>query len=286
VSPNPKAGATQSGGGRDALVAAAAKILRPLVRLLLRYGVPYGVFADLAKTAYVAIAQDEFSLPERKQTASRVSIITGLSRKEVRRVLELPAAEDAAAVERYNRAARVISGWVRDPMFRDRAGHPSPLPFEAKGAPDFQALVRRYSGDIPARAILDELVRVDAVERLKDGRIRLTARAYVPQAGEVDKLAILGVDVPDLISCIDHNLQSEPADAFFQRKVSYDNLPREAGPELRALAAERAQRLLEELDGWMSARDRDANPSAAGTGRKRAVLGVYYYEEDLEEDDK
>ena len=272
---------TAKAGAREAVAAAAAKLLRPLVRVLLRYGIPYGAFADLAKRAYVDVARHEFSISGRKQTLSRVSVITGLSRKEVRRVLALPPTDDVASVERYNRAARVISGWVRDAGFHDRAGRPAALPMEGD-SPDFSSLVRKHSGDVPARAVYDELERVGAVERLKDGRIRLTTRAYVPQAGEVDKLAILGVDVAELISCIDHNLQSPAEEAYFQRKVSYDNLPAEAMSELRELAGKRAQRMLEELDVWMSEHDRDVTPSAAGTGRKRASIGVYYHEEEIE----
>ncbi len=274
----------KTGSPAGALAGALLVLLRPLVRLLLRYGIPYGAFADLAKRVYVEVAEREFVIPGRKQTVSRISVITGLTRKEVRRLLAMEPPDNAEELQRYNRAARVISGWVRDPRFRDRAGRPAALPIEGP-SPNFADLVREYSGDIPARAILDELVRVGAVESLKDGRVRLRARAYVPAAGEADKLAILGTDVADLISCIDHNLKCPPEEAFFQRKVAYDNLPREATAELRRLAAERAQSLLEELDRWMAARDRDTNPGVQGTGRKRASLGIYYYEEDVPEEE-
>ncbi len=265
-----------------ALGAAVRRLLRPLVRILLRYGVPYGAFADIAKRVYVDVASDDFTIKGRKQTGSRVSIITGISRKEVKRVQELIEPNDAGAVDRYNRAARVISGWVRDGRFSDR-GRPAALPFE-KGSASFADLVKTYSGDVPPRAILDELERVGAVTRLKDSRIKLTARAYVPTQGEIDKLGILGVDVADLIKCIDHNLEAAPEEAFFQRKVSYDNLPSESTEEIRAKAARLAQRALERLDELMARRDRDTNTDAAGTGRKRVSLGIYYYEEDYSED--
>ncbi len=278
MSPNLK------GSPAGALAGAVLVLLRPLVRLLLRYGIPYGAFADLAKRVYVEVAGEEFTIPGRKQTVSRISVITGLTRKEVRRVLAMDAPDNAEELQRYNRAARVISGWVRDARFLDGAGRPAPLPLETP-RPSFSDLVREHSGDVPARAILDELERVGAIEQLRDGRIRLRSRAYVPQTGEADKLAILGTDVADLISCIDHNLTCAPEEAFFQRKVAYDNLPREAMGELRKVAAERAQQLLEDLDRWMSARDRDTSPGAGGTGRKRASVGVYYYEEDVPEED-
>jgi hypothetical protein len=179
----------------------------------------------------------------------------------------------------------VISAWVREPEFHDASGQPTPLPVEGDQA-SFGALVRRYSGDVPVRAILDELLRVHAVERLEDGRIRLLARYYVPAAGEAGKLGILGTDVADLIATIDWNLRRPPSEAYFQRKVQYDNLPAEVMPELHTLTRERAQAFLEQLDQWMAAHDRDVTPTVQGTGRKRAMLGIYYFEEDFREDDQ
>lgn len=266
----------------QALSSAVVKLLRPLMRVLLRNGIPYGTFADLAKRVYVRVAMEEFGLPNRKQSVSRVSIITGLSRKEVSRVNELPEVEEEDTIERYNRAARVISGWVRDRRFTDDSGKPADLPIEGDGA-TFSDLVKRFSGDVPARAVLDELLRVGVAERLSDGRIRLLNRAYIPHAEEVEKLGILGTDVRDLICTIDHNLKSDSGGGLFQRKVSYDNLPEEVLPELRALAAKRGQSLLEEVDQWLSQYDRDVNPSINGTGRKRAGIGIYYFEEDTQE---
>jgi hypothetical protein len=269
---------------QNALVAAIFRLLKPLVRLLLRHGIPYGVMADVVKQVYVDVAFNEFALPARKQSVSRVSIITGLSRKEVARLRQLERWDDHDAVQQYNRAARVISAWVREPEFHDASGRPAALQVDGDDA-SFSKLVRRYSGDMPVRAILDELLRVRAVEQLQDGRIRLLARSYVPSEGEVEKLEILGSDVADLIATIDWNLRCPPAEAYFQRKVQYDNLPTEVMPTLHTLAGERAQALIEQLDLWMSGRDRDVNPTVQGSGRKRAMLGIYYFEEDFTEND-
>ncbi len=264
----------------NALSAAVTTLLRPLVRILLRNGVPYGVFADLAKRVYVDVATEKFALPGRKQSKSRVSILTGLSRKEVLRVQRLPAPDDAGAAARYNRAARVVAGWVRDPRFKDENGAPRDLPTDGDGE-TFGDLVKSYSGDAPARAVLDELLRVGAVIRLEDGRVRLAARSYIPRSSEVDKIGILGSDVADLVATIGRNID-DPANAVFQRKVCYDNLPAEALPELARLAAEQGQAVLEQLDGWLARRDRDTNPEAGGTGRKRAGVGIYYFDEDVD----
>jgi len=279
----PNMPATPAAALAAALAAAILRLLRPLVRICLRNGLPYGAFADLAKRVYVEVAGAEFSLPGRKQSVSRISVITGLSRKEVSRVRDLPSADDAVAVARYNRAARVISGWVRDPLFTEPAGGPARLPFEGEGA-SFTTLVRRFSGDVPPRAILDELLRVGAAELVDDATVRLLARAYLPATGEVEKLAILGADCADLIATIDHNLQGDADTARLQRKVAYDNLSEEAVARFRLLAARRAQVLLEELDEWLAEHDRDMNPGAEGGGRHRVGLGIYYFEDDLSKD--
>ncbi len=268
----------------QALSAAVLRILRPLVRILLRHGVSYGSFADLAKWVYVDIATREFTMPGRKQSVSRVSVITGLTRKEVNRVQQLPRPDDETTAETYNRAARVIGGWLHDVDFLDSQQQPAPLAFE-NGPNAFTELVKRYSGDVPARAILDELLRVGAVEREEDGRIKLVAHAYIPAGSEVDKLHILGTDAGALISTIDHNITPDIAVPFFQRKVAYDNLPDEALAAFRALSADKAQALIAQLNDWLAEHDRDTNPKAEGSGRNTAGIGIFYFENPDREQD-
>ena len=236
--------------------AAVLRLLRPLVRILLRSGVSYGTFSDLVKWVYVDVASREFSIKGRKQSTSRVSVITGLSRKEVMRVRKLTRPDDQAHTEKYNRAARVIAAWRRESDFLDAKGKPAPLSM-AGPAPTFSDLVKRFGGDVPVRATLDELIRVGAVERSEDGRLHLLTRAYIPEDTDADKLHILGTGVGHLISTIDHNLNPDPIGPFFQREVAYDNLPDGALPDFRELSAKKAQALLEELDQWLARHDRD-----------------------------
>lgn len=268
-----------------AISSAILKLMKPLVRILLRNGIPFRTFSELAKRAYVSVASEEFAIEGRKASVSRVSVITGLSRKEISRVRETADPEADISTQRYNRAARVISGWIGDPMFHNAHGDPEELPLE-DGPGSFAELVRQYSGDVPARAILDELVRVGSVARTQDGKIRLLARGYVPQTGEADKIGILGTDVTELVSTIDHNLvntKDSKKEPWFQRKVSYDNLPAEAMDELRKLSARHGQELLELLNRRMSELDRDVTKESAGTGRMKASIGVYYFEEEISE---
>lgn len=260
------------------LAAAVARILRPLIRILLRNGVSYGTFADIAKSEFVDVARKESAVEGRKQTTSRLAVVTGLTRKEVHRILEQSRPDDRSSADRYNRAARVVAGWRRDEDFLSPRGNPRVLPVSGPGI-TFQELVRRYSGDMPYRAVLDELAAEGTVLISDKDRVRLLERAYVPKADETMKLHILGVDTSYLIDAIGHNLQTGDAPPKFQRKVLYDNLPDDALLEFRRLSRHYAQKLLEKLDGWLSARDRDANPGVRGAGRNIAGLGIYYIEE-------
>lgn len=266
---------------RKVLFNAILTVLRPLARVLLRNGGTYKDFAELAKWIFVDVAREDFTLPGRKQSASRISVVTGLTRKEVARQLDIESPDDSALSRQYNRAARVIAGWRRDPEFLSADGRPAPLAF-SDTAPSFTTLVREYSGDMPARAVLDELERVRAVRRRDDDRIELVTEAYIPAGDEAQKLLILGKDTGLLLDTIAHNLAAPGDGARFQRKLAYDNLPREALPAFRKLSATKAQALLEELDQVLSRQDRDENPDADGTGRMEAGIGIYYFEKAID----
>jgi len=264
---------------RQALDAALMRLLRPLVRLLLRHAVPYGAFDTLARRVYVEAALRDFALPDKKPSVSRASILTGLTRKEVQRLIAEPADVDPAIGERYNRAARVLTGWIRDPDFHTTDGTPRPLSID--GDPGFSGLVRRHSGDMPTRAVLDELLRVGAVRQREDGLYEPATRAYVPQQGTLEKLNILGSDVADLIDTIDHNMQHGGADPRFQRKVMYHSIDAQALAAFRRLSATQGQALLEKLDAWLAAHDTDPTPGDDAAPRARVGLGIYYFEERL-----
>ncbi|TFH25635.1 MAG: hypothetical protein E4H03_00195 [Myxococcales bacterium] len=271
---------------KRALSAALYRIFRSLARLCLRHGVPYDQVSELAKRAFVDVAELEFTIPGRKQSASRVALLTGIHRKDIARMRAAEAPGDAAASTKVAAAARVIAGWRRDRRFLDRRGHSMALPFDGDG-PSFIELVRRYGrGDLPARAVLDELQRVGAVTQLKDGRIRLAATGYVPLTTSDESIEIFGSDVSDLVATIDHNIAGAPDSGFFQRKVADDNLPVEALEDIDGRIRREGQALLEKLDRVMARHDRDTNPKVEGSGRKRAMLGVYFFAEDVTEEDE
>lgn len=258
-----------------------AKLLRPLIRMLLRSGIPFGTFSEVARWIYVDLAIKEFAIKGRKPSDSRASIITGLSRKEVHRLRTLDITQEDDMNSRYNRAARVISAWVRQDRFHDNSGQPLELPIDT-GPVTFSDLVKQFSGDVPTRAILDELVRVGAVVLTDQGKVKLLTRAYVPQDDIEQKIGILGTDVADLIHTIDRNLRGDSLGPLFQRKVAYDNLPTEAATRFKRLCVAKNQELLEEFDRFLSSYDRDLTPDVEGDGRWRVGVGIYYFDENLD----
>jgi len=262
---------------RQILFAAISRMMRPLVRILLRNGISFQTFADIAKNQFVEVARSEFAIEGRKQSTSRIAVITGLTRKEVTRIFRLSFSGDQESAERYNRASRVVSGWRRDGDFLDSKGKPAILALSGR-THTFQELVKRYSGDMPYRAVLDELVAEGVVRRQGIDRVKLMERAYLPKADVSMKLHILGTDTEYLIDTIGHNLRPGDSEPRFQRKVLYDNLPDQVLQALRRRSSKMGQALLEKLDKIFSCRDRDVNPDTGGSGRNTAGVGIYYFE--------
>jgi hypothetical protein len=126
-------------------------------------------------------------------------------------------------------------------------------------------------------------VRVGALQKLRDGRLKLGGSPFVAADREIDKLGILGDDVADLVGAIDHNLMNGTHEPFFQRKIAYDNVSAESVSRLRADVAADAEQLLVKHDAAISQHDRDVTPAVRGTGRKRVVVGVWYYEHDYDD---
>jgi hypothetical protein len=262
---------------QNALSQAVSRLLRPIVRMLLRNGMPFAAFEALAKRVYVEVALEDFAIPGKRPTISRASVLSGLTRKEVQRLLNERAHDDGERPDFHNRAMRVLTAWVRDPSYRGANGEPRAL--DAEGVVSFSTLVKRHSGDMPAVAVMDELLRVGAIRREANGQLALAQRAYVPAAGEIEKLAMLGTDVTDLIETIDHNVEHGAHDPRFHRKVMYTDMSLATIPAFRKVSAAKAQALLEQLDLWLAKRAAREDDESDATPRARIGLGVFYFEQ-------
>jgi hypothetical protein len=254
---------------------AVRRVLAALFRVLLRHGMSFTAFELLARRVYVDVAWREFGLPGRKPSVSRASILSGLTRKEVQRLIAEPADAPEPGGERDNRAARVLAAWTRDADFLDAQGEPRVLELQ-DGNASFAELVRRHSGDMPVRAVLDELLHVGAVARAADGRLQLVERVFLPRRSALDKIDLLGHDVADLVATIDHNIQHGDDDPRFQRRVMYHDMPASVLPAFRKLSSAQAMALLVKLDRWLAAHTDDP---PGDEPLVRLGLGIYYFED-------
>jgi len=255
---------------------AAASILSPLVRVMLRNGIACGSFEEMVRKAYV---DEAFSLARQtgKATISLVSAQTGLSRKEVKRLHELGSEDASGNSQKYNRAIRVISGWMNDSRYVSEAGVARPLDMEG-GEQSFAALVKHYSGDIPTRAMFDLLQKSGSVEQV-DGKVYLISHAYVPGNDPADVIHILGTDSNELMNTVIHNMSCEKKERWFQRKVSSRQLASAHVAAFHKYAGRRSQALLEELDNWLSEHESHTEDDA-----RYVSLGIYYYQDDAGEE--
>ncbi len=263
-----------------ALSLAALRILRPLVRLLIRHGMAYGTFAELSRKVFVDEGFAEILESGKRPTISSVSALTGLTRKETKRLRETSDVDDELSAQRYSRAIRVVSGWLGDQRFLTASGDPAVLPFEGNDA-SFSALVREYSGDIPPAAMLSVLETSGTLKMGEQG-VELLARAYVPNDTSIDKINILGTDVAELTAVIGHNIEAGVEDRWFQRKVSNIAVRGDTLPLFRELSNRKSQELLEVYHAWLSTNE--VPEKAQGQDKPWYVtVGIYYFEHKISE---
>ena len=276
-----------TGSVRLGLLAAYRQLLRPLVRILIRHGITLGEVNELLKTVFVEVASEDFALPSRKVSQSRVAILTGLTRKEVARQIDILESGDALKISsNLNRASRVLEGWHTDPEFTGPYGMPRELPFESvESGASFSDLVRKFSGDMAARAMLDELLRVRAVERTSSGAFRVLTRAYIPESFQPEALERFGERVRDYVGTYEFNMMRRHGPGRFERIVyAPHGLKAHLLPALDALIKAKGMQLLIELDTWISAQDTpitgdlDGHEKRLGTG-----IGIYHYVADENE---
>lgn len=259
---------------------ALRKVLTPLVRVMIRYGFSYGTFSEIARSVFVEQAYKQLQRENQKATASAVSALTGLSRKEVSRLSKGGDAELVETEQKRNRAAQVMSGWSNDPDFSNQ-GQPKILPLTGESG-SFAELVRRYGSDVTASSILALLIRNGAVEN-GDTTVRLLSDAYIPMGTPIERLEILGTDANELITTIAHNIDVAPDQRVFQRKVSVDQLSADDVADFRAFSDEQSQALLETYDAWLTNRARQFASTDDVVKNKAVSVGIYFYASDRTE---
>ena len=275
-----------TGAPNSALTAAVRQLLRPLVGVLLDNGLTYGWLSKMLKVIFVDVAESEFGLTGKPQTDSRVSLLTGVHRKDVKRI----RAEDKVEFEPPSSiflGARLVSIWTSEPRFLDQEGNPAPLNrFASSGGvqnePSFEELVVMVNKDIRPRAILDEWLRLGAVTINAKNQVCLETAAFIPNRGFEEKSYYLGRNLHDHLAAARANVATEDP-PFIERSVYYDQLTEDSVKELHALSRQKGMELLQYLNDEakkLQLRDAEAGGRKLGENKKRMNFGIYFYSDD------
>ncbi len=268
---------------KDHLRHALSLMLKPLVRLLIAQGVTHAEFSETAKEVYVEIALRHFET-EGKVNKSRVAILTGLTRKEAKNVVDRALTTDYKD-KTHSRPARVLTGWYSDPAYQGPYGIPLELPYEGaeEGAPSFVALVKNYSGDMAPRQMLNQLLESGAVLQVDD-RYKAVSRIFIHKklsAPIVDRLGSVGYRFfSTAAKNIDADRESGKKTLFDRMVFADDGCTDEVIRMFSEYLSTRGQSFLEELDVWFSSR-KDLNKP--GVPRKETGVYMLHYVEEKDD---
>jgi len=268
---------------KEHLRLALRTMLKPLVRLLISQGVSHGDFSEAAKDVYVEMAIRHFDKSS-KVNQSRTAILTGLTRKEVKNVIDR-AITASPHNKNFSRPSRVLAGWHSDPKYIGPYGVPLEIPYEPAGAegPSFVDLVKTYSGDMAPRPMLKELIRVGAVVELENNSYKAVRRDFEAEALSPELVERLGKVGQYFFSTAAANIEKkEQGSGNFDRRVYTDvGLSTESMRKFDEYIKRRGQEFLEELDNWFVAMEKSdrGKPDRRSTG----LCMVHYV---VNEDDK
>lgn len=267
------------------LLSAFRSLMTPLVRILLRNGISFREFSEVVKEVFVAVCAKDLAIPGRRMTLSRVAIVTGLTRKEVSSIVRDDELRRRALETNANRAARILEAWHTDTRFLGPYGFPRDLLVDGHDpAGTFADLVREHSGDMPVRAMLDELVRVGAAKLLEGGEVlRVLKRTYIPTEMTPEMIQIFSQAVRRYIETVDYNLSfNEKVAKRFDRVVYPDPGLRVVDiPAYQQELRDYLETVIAEIDYKTSSYQRADDSESERT--MNVGVGIYFYQEEQED---
>ena len=273
----PTDGASQD--TKQLIAKAMKKVLGSLVRLLIRQGIDYSAVQEWLKQAFVDETRRELERRGEKVTLSRISIISGVHRKDAKRLSEVQEQENPRS-EKSSITSRLVSLWLGDSQYLDEQGKPKRLGRSGEGS--FDALVESVSKDVRPRTILDDWLQRGLVSGDDQQGYELNAQALYPSEDQATKVAFFARNTTDHIAACEHNLRGESS-PFPERSVFYNHLSEQSVNELQQLASEQGQALLVQLN--KRAQQLAIQDDANGGGDHRFILGTYFYREQEHKDD-
>jgi hypothetical protein len=255
------------------------RLLWPLVRLAIISGITFPVLADLLRGLFVEVALRDLLRDPAARTDSRISLLTGVHRKEIRR-LRLEAPMDDAIPDVVTISSQIIGHWLGAPAYTDAAGYPKPLPRTAQGAdPSFEALVQMVTTDIRPRAVLDDFIAQGLVTLTGD-QVQLNQAAFIPRQGREEQLFFFARNLHDHIAAAAANITNPTGPEFLDSSVHYDRLDPATAAQLLATAQSTAEQALLQVNRAAIGLVSPADAAPTSTPTRRVNFGIYIYVED------
>ena len=273
----------QNSSQEKALLKALKTILKPLVRLLIRQNITYVGIQNLLKQTYVKVADKSFKLDGKRQTDSRISLLTGVHRADVKRIRSEQSVQISEKEIKASLSAQIMSIWVGHQAYLDKEGNPKPLYRHAQdGSPSFEQLVLSVSKDKHPRSFVDDWLNQGTIELKNEDEkeiICLTEAGYIPEADFEEKLFFAGKNIGDHLSVVVHNLEKKQP-AMFDRAVYYHQLTPESVKELEELSNKKMMEVLIEVN--QRASELQQNDTAKEQANEGIHIGAYFYRDHLE----
>lgn len=246
-----KIGIEESASNKKALLLALKTILKPMVRLLIRQNITYIGLQSLLKQIYVNVADKSFQLDGKRQTDSRISLLTGVHRADVKKIRNQNSKQFTTKEIKASLSAQIMSVWTGHQAYIDKKGQPIPL-FRTtnEGSPSFEQLVLSVSKDKHPRSFLDDWLNQGVIEYLSVNgvdKIALLKKGYVPEEDYEEKLFFAGKNIGSHLSVVVNNLENTQP-AMFDRAVYYQALTKESVEELEALSKKSMMNILIEIN--------------------------------------
>ena len=281
--PNDIQTATDSGQPSDFFLRAIRRILRPLVKTLITHGITFPMIADMLKHVFVDVVDKDFRLdPGKKPTASRISLITGVHRKDIKKFREY-AGEGDQPQAANSLGAQIIAKWRGASEYTDEHGDPVVLArFKTTGGgPSFEQLVRSISTDIRPRVVLDDLVKRQILCLGPYDTVILKQSAFIPKEDMAELLVHYGRNIHDHLAAAGNNI-GEGGRPFLERSVYHYGLTGDAARLLEKRAEKDGMEVLLNLNREaQQLKETEKSPSEA---TKRVTFGIYFYAEDDNEE--
>ncbi|MEM6660861.1 MAG: DUF6502 family protein [Pseudomonadota bacterium] len=264
----------QTNTKRDLFARVLPGILRPLVRAMIARGITAQAFHRMMKRLYIEVAETEYSLDGTRQTDSRISVLTGIHRRDVKELRSLTEDADAAVEEKVAIITSVIGRWLASEATTDKTGGPVPLPRSGGDGTSFESLVASISKDVRPRTLLDEMFRQELIRQDDDGMLHLLADAFVGPEDLEQRVFFFGENVGDHIAAATDNLLAEDP-SFMERAVFYNRLTAGSVDKIEDAARSGGITLLGDLNKL--AHEHQKLDVDSGLGDERFRFGVFFY---------